>query len=117
MAAAMGGDVGVESVEGKGSTFWSTVSLGQANTADVAAAGGEEAAELSAKSIEGLRVLLAEDNQIKQDIVIEMLRTMGCETALAQAANGQPQLAADPGAEENKLRELRFLISLPFTAR
>ncbi len=77
------GTIEVESEMGQGSTFRVTLAL----RIDEKAAGIEEQAEAAEDhSLEGRRVLLAEDNEINMEIAAQMLEMIGME--VVQAWNG-----------------------------
>ena len=88
LALLMGGDVGVQSQPGQGSTFWFTVSLSWAADSSVI----EPPAPTSPLgSIRGARVLLVEDNLVNQEVAASLLEDMG--VIVRKAANGQEALA------------------------
>ncbi|MDL2302191.1 response regulator [Lachnospiraceae bacterium OttesenSCG-928-D06] len=68
----MGGEIGVVSQEGKGSTFFFTVQLEAGNNTK-----NQETKEYS--DFHGKRILLAEDIEINQEIVLEMLEETNIE--------------------------------------
>ncbi|MEH6460282.1 ATP-binding protein [Chitinimonas sp. JJ19] len=74
LATLMGGEVGVRSQPGQGSTFWFTAVLGVA--APKAAKPGTPIA-LDFSPIKGRRVLLVEDNEINQEITVHLLERTG----------------------------------------
>jgi len=79
----MDGELGVDSVDGEGSTFWFTATFQCSDKAAVAPAETvttEEAAPLDAK------ILLVEDNPINQMVAQKMLEKLGLKAA--QANNG-----------------------------
>lgn len=91
LVSAMGGDIWVESVLGKGSTFLFTVRLGRC---------GQRTSrfEESQRDYAGKRALLAEDNEVNQEIVLAMLEMMGLEADCAE--NGKEaydMFIANPG--------------------
>ncbi len=77
--ALMGGNIQVDSSQGAGSTFTVTVMLQRDTAAAV-----EEAAQSENVSLEGLRVLLAEDMEINAELVSDLLGLEGVEVEWAK---------------------------------
>ena len=89
LALLMGGEVGVDSTPGTGSTFWFTARLqrghGISPTLDRGADPGDAEAELR-DMYAGSRILLAEDNAINREVALELLH--GVALAVDTADDG-----------------------------
>ncbi|MDQ3895649.1 MAG: response regulator [Actinomycetota bacterium] len=88
----MGGTIGVESVAGQGSTFWFT--------AELPAGPVQTTASDVQRSLEGVKVLVVDDNATNRRILERQLTAHGMETVLAGDAASALELlgrAADAG--------------------
>ena len=85
LARLMGGQVGVESSEGQGSSFWLTARLqrGHGPMIITPVVSAEDAAAALRNRHAGARVLLAEDNEINSIVAMDMLRGVGLSVDLA----------------------------------
>ena len=80
LVGLMGGDIGVISSEGEGSTFWFTIPLRHATTSVAPEASRKTIADY--KTTRPLNILVAEDNNLNQRIVAATLEKFGHRSTL-----------------------------------
>ena len=97
LAELMGGEAGVESVPGQGSTFWFTARLGIASAAAAAAPSpmtGQDAERELQRRYAGARVLLVEDHAINREVALALLRETGLRVDIARDGREALTMAA-----------------------
>ncbi|MDP3736507.1 MAG: ATP-binding protein [Hyphomonadaceae bacterium] len=91
LARMMGGDIIVESTQGKGSVFRFTFRAQQAAAAAEPAPSRSTPAEAPrSRSLRGTRVLLTDDNAINRQVIKLFLAPQGCD--ITEATNGKEAL-------------------------
>ena len=90
LATLMQGEVGVHSVPGQGSSFWFSARLGVGHAHVVATTHTQLHAAPDAQALQalqGLRILLVEDNELNREVACDLLRDVGVRVDTAD--NGQ----------------------------
>ena len=84
LVEAMGGTIDVESEPGKGSCFEVLIDLRIAKDRSVSATAPEEKDEPDDNTLQGMRFLCAEDNELNAEILTELLKIEGAECTICE---------------------------------
>ncbi|MDC8784147.1 ATP-binding protein [Roseateles koreensis] len=104
LAQAMGGEVGMQSTPGQGSTFWLQLTLDKSGTMLLAPTPGAKPAPMARNHaardrlapFRGSRLLLAEDNAVNQEVAIALLGSAGLELDIAPDGQAAVEMMNNP---------------------
>ena len=82
LAQLLGGQIGVDSVEGAGSTFWFTVPMVKAEAQVVARNKAHSSERWNASR--QLSILVVEDNEVNQELITTILEALGHQVRIAE---------------------------------
>ena len=94
----MGGEIGVESVEGQGSTFWFTAVFGKQPRRD------RTRRALRQADLRGVRILVVDDNATNRLVLAEQLASWGVRHAEAESAAQALEMLRAARAEGDPFR-------------
>jgi len=106
LAEMMGGEIGVESREGKGSEFWFTVALEKQPA-------GNPVEVILPQDIRGVRVLVVDDNATNRLVLRELLRSWGCRFEEASDGSGALERLGQAQAEGDPFRIALLDMQMP----
>ena len=105
----LGGDIGVDSVPGSGSTFWFDIKVREANAAEIEEQVKRQRQPVEMEQLKSCpNVLLVDDNQINQKVAEKQLERIGCQITIA--SNGFEAIAL---ATANKYNIIFMDIQMP----
>jgi len=109
LAQLLGGEVGMCSQPGEGSTFWFRVRVEEIPPVTVEAP--QEPAPISPQNLQGLRLLLVDDNELNRLVASELLREAGIQ--LDQAQGGRHALDLLRQAPDNTYAAVLMDMMMP----
>lgn len=83
LVQAMGGKIDIDSVEGEGSTFYFTIGMPEGSMANVEDVQSSRASAAPKGPAKEMRILVAEDNEINQRLMKELVERIGHKTDMA----------------------------------
>ncbi|HIJ88360.1 MAG TPA: response regulator [Desulfuromonadales bacterium] len=95
----MGGTIGIESEEGRGTTFWFTVKLGKQTLAET-----QSYTPLLSADLKGTRILVVDDNDTNRKLLSALLTHWGCSFELAVDGMSALELLREAAAGNNPFR-------------
>ncbi len=103
----MDGEIWVESEYGKGSAFIFTAWFGLSGDESII----EEAASAEGYSIQGMKILLTEDNEINQQIAMELMESIGAHITVAN--NGKESVDILESSPDNTFDVVLMDLQMP----